>query len=76
NLPEHIRNLAAEYDEKKTLKEMLEDYEQQIIQVAYEKYRSTVKMSQALGIGQSSAVRKLQKYIKGYKDDGNVSKNK
>jgi PAS domain S-box-containing protein/TyrR family helix-turn-helix protein len=46
-----------------TLPEILEEVEKRVVQQAYEKYESTYKMAEALGISQSSAMRKVRKYI-------------
>jgi PAS domain S-box-containing protein len=69
---EHITN--ALYDEKDetpleteeghTLKEQLERFEGQIIRRAYESCGSTYKLAEMLGISQSSAMRKVNKYVK------------
>jgi transcriptional regulator with PAS, ATPase and Fis domain len=47
-----------------TLKQAQEDVEEQLIKKAYEKYKSSYKVGEALGINQSTAFRKIQKYIK------------
>lgn len=49
-----------------SLKSTLEMVEKQLVQNAYAQYKTTIGVSKSLGISQSSAVRKLQKYIKGY----------
>jgi TyrR family helix-turn-helix protein len=46
-----------------TLPEILEDVENRVVQQAYEQYGSTYKVAEALGISQSSAMRKVRKYI-------------
>lgn len=46
------------------LTEMLELYEQSIIESAYAQYKTTVGVSKALGISQPTATRKIKKYIK------------
>lgn len=51
--------------EGKTLQEMLDGYEGSLIRRAYEKYPSTVKLAEYLGISQPTAVRKLKKYRMG-----------
>lgn len=65
DIPKSIRS-SFSYDESKSLKVMLEEYERKIINSSYSKHKTTVAMAKALGIGQSSAVRKLQKYITDY----------
>ncbi|MFT9848732.1 sigma-54 interaction domain-containing protein [Aneurinibacillus sp. REN35] len=47
-----------------TLKEQLERYEGQIVRQAYESCKSTYKLAETLGISQSSAMRKVNKYVK------------
>jgi PAS domain S-box-containing protein len=49
--------------EQSPLKEMLEVYESNIIRTAYKQHKSTYALAEALGISQSSAVRKVNKYI-------------
>ena len=46
-----------------TLEHVLEDAERQLFQMAYKKYKTTRGVAKALGISQTSAVRKLNKYI-------------
>lgn len=46
------------------LKDQLEWYEGQIVRRAYETCRSTYEIAELLGISQSSAVRKVNKYVK------------
>ncbi|MDR2089213.1 MAG: sigma 54-interacting transcriptional regulator [Clostridiales Family XIII bacterium] len=67
NLPDQIRNALTMNMAGRTLNEMMNIHEKRIIESAYMKYRTTTKIAEALGIGQSSAVRKLQKHIAGYK---------
>ncbi|CEH28873.1 sigma-54 interaction domain-containing protein [Aneurinibacillus migulanus] len=65
---------SALYDEEETapltpqkglgLKEQLERYEGQIVRQAYEECGSTYKLAEMLGISQSSAMRKVNKYVK------------
>lgn len=50
------------YKEGFTLKESIEQIESVIIQEAYEKFGSTTKAAEALGVDQSTIVRKLKKY--------------
>jgi len=66
NLPENINEKREIYFESTNLGEIIDNYEKQIFQQAYKKYRTTTEIANALGIGQSSVVRKLQKYIEGY----------
>lgn len=42
---------------------MLEEAEKQLFRMAYEKYRSSYKIADVLGISQSNAHRKIQKYV-------------
>lgn len=42
---------------------MLEEAEKQLFRMAYEKYRSSYKVADVLGISQSNAHRKIQKYV-------------
>ena len=62
-LPQKISDESSELFTKTSLKDALEFYERGIIQRAYEKYKTTVKVSQELGISQATAVRKIKKYI-------------
>ena len=52
-----------EFFAKASRKDALEFYEKGIIERAYDKYKTTVKVSQELGISQATAARKIQKYI-------------
>ena len=47
----------------KTLQEVLEEYERQLVVEAYEKWKTTVGVAKELGISQPTAVRKIKKYI-------------
>jgi PAS domain S-box-containing protein len=47
----------------KTLSEMMDAYEAEIIKSAYAKCKSTTKLAEYLGISQPTAVRKIQKYV-------------
>lgn len=47
-----------------SLKQAQEELEEQLIIKAYKKYQSSYKVGEALGINQSTAFRKIQKYIK------------
>lgn len=62
-LPEKISEESMERFTKTSLKDALEFYEKGIIERAYEKYKTTVRISEELGISQATAVRKIQKYI-------------
>src|SRR5690606_25723056 len=46
----------------KTLKQFLEEIEKRLIKEAMEKYRSTRKAAESLGMTQSSYMRRLKKY--------------
>lgn len=48
------------------LKELLENYERSIFKEALRKYQTSVAVGKALGISQTTAARKLRKYIPGY----------
>ncbi|MCO5387872.1 MAG: hypothetical protein NHB14_21120 [Desulfosporosinus sp.] len=43
------------------LKEAIDDLEQQLVTLAMKLHRTTVKAAEALGVNQSTVVRKLQK---------------
>ncbi|MGL4990265.1 MAG: sigma-54 interaction domain-containing protein [Sarcina sp.] len=47
-----------------TLKEALEETESQLVLAAYRKYKSSYKVAQILDISQTSAYKKIHKYIK------------
>ena len=49
-----------------SLSRMLDEYEKEIFTDALEKYRTSVAVGKALGISQTTAARKLRKYIPGY----------
>lgn len=67
DLPEYLVDKAEINFETANLNEIINNYEKQIFELAYKKYRTTTEIAEALGIGQSSVVRKLQKHIHGYK---------
>lgn len=46
------------------LDQAVEEFEGTIIREAYEKYRTTVGVGNALNISQSTAFRKIEKYVK------------
>ena len=47
-----------------TLKQAQEEVEEQLIKKAYQLYKSSYKVGEVLGINQSTAFRKIQKYMK------------
>lgn len=49
-----------------TLSNMIEEYEKEIFINALEKYKTSVAVGRALGISQTTAARKLRKYIPNY----------
>jgi TyrR family helix-turn-helix protein len=51
--------------EGKTLQEMVEQFEANILGNAYHQLKSTTKVAEKLGISQATVVRKLQKYRRG-----------
>ncbi|MCS0789223.1 sigma 54-interacting transcriptional regulator [Cytobacillus firmus] len=55
---------AVQINEICSLKQAQEELEEQLIINAYKKYHSSYKIGKALGINQSTAYRKIQKYIK------------
>lgn len=67
DLPQHIRIASEESNTssfiKMTLPEILESVERDVILEAYEKYKTTTKVAQMLGISQPSASIKLKKYL-------------
>ena len=66
DLPQHISGLRSIPGEGKhsSLKSALEFHEKRILLAAYEQYKTTVGVAEALGISQPSAARKLTKYKK------------
>lgn len=52
--------------EGSSLSEMMEEFEKEIFVSAFRKYRTSVAVGRALGIGQTTAARKLRKYIPDY----------
>ena len=46
-----------------SLEALLERFEAQIFQALYQKYKSSYKVAERLGISQSTATRKIKKYI-------------
>jgi len=66
-LPDCLKLKAAnKLDEGLTLKYALEKLEKEMVQKAYERYKTSVGVAKALGISQPSAARKLKKYITKY----------
>ena len=51
------------YDPSKTLTQQMEEIEKKILLEAYQKHPNSVALAKALGISQSSASRKINKYI-------------
>lgn len=49
-----------------SLKQAQEEMEEQLVRRAYEMNKSSYKVAEMLGINQSTAIRKIQKYITGY----------
>lgn len=69
DLPEALRgmSLALSGDGQSfDLRTALEFYEARLVNQAYSCFRTTMGVARALGISQSSAVRKLQQYCQGY----------
>lgn len=70
DLPAFLLNAGEDSDSKVKvddiipMKEASEIVEKELIQKAYEKYGTTYEMAQALGVNQSTVVRKIQKYIR------------
>jgi PAS domain S-box-containing protein len=71
DLPQKITNFGNACPEYRVqikdiypLKQAQEELEEQLIIKAYKKYQSSYKVGEALGINQSTAFRKIQKYIK------------
>ena len=62
-LNETSNNPSLPPDENLPLKEALQAMEKQIIQKAYDRYRTTVGVAAALKISQSSAARKIKQYL-------------
>ena len=67
DLPKEITSFSKEnFKDRFSLKEEMESFEKELIIHAYDRYKTTVAVAEALGISQASAVRRLQKYIVGY----------
>lgn len=58
-----IGDIHNSIDVGKTFQEMMEDYEREIIIHAHQKYTTSVEVGKALKIGQTTASRKLRKYV-------------
>ena len=68
-LPEVIVNRVYNMENEKTdLNAMLDFYEGQIILRAYQRCGSSIAVAKELGISQSSAFRKLKKYVPDYRE--------
>jgi len=66
HLPSHITRLSKEYLfslENTKLATALEAVECELVTNSYKKYRSSYKVARSLGISQSSAVRKIRRYV-------------
>lgn len=53
---------AAEFEEGKSLREMMNSFEKEILKQAYHKYGSTIKLGELLQVDQSTIARKMKKY--------------
>ncbi len=62
DLPQHIIGSDANREEE-TLTEILESVEEKVIRESYKKFASSYKVAEKLGISQSSASRKIRKYL-------------
>ncbi|MDP3386862.1 MAG: sigma 54-interacting transcriptional regulator [Eubacteriales bacterium] len=57
------KNYNSLFDlEHKTYKELMEEYEEELIKHAMEKYKTTYKAAEVLGVNQSTIARKTRKY--------------
>jgi transcriptional regulator with PAS, ATPase and Fis domain len=67
-LEDNLKNKCEEEsnNKKPSLKERLNNYEGKLILKAFEKYKTTVKVGQVLGISQATAARKIKKYTQNY----------
>ncbi|MBQ8934055.1 MAG: sigma-54-dependent Fis family transcriptional regulator [Lachnospiraceae bacterium] len=69
DLPENIVKHAFSMESQKTdLSAMMDFYEGQIVMRAYRKYGNSIAVAKELGISQSSAFRKLKKYVPDYRE--------
>lgn len=62
NLEQEVMDPAAQHQEKAALNRTVEEVEKDIIIKAYEKYKSSYKVAEVLGISQSTAYRRIKKY--------------
>ncbi len=69
DFPDNIRMIDPVYErswiEKRqgeTLKDMVEDFEKEILKDTYMRYKSTIKLAEVLGVNQSTIARKMKKY--------------
>lgn len=53
-------------DEGRPYQELMEEYERKIFTMAYQREKTSVAVAKALGIGQTTAARKLRKYVPEY----------
>ncbi len=57
------KNYNSLFDlEHKTYKELMEEYEEELIKLAMKKYKTTYKAAEILGVNQSTIARKTRKY--------------
>ncbi len=50
------------YDQDRSLKENMDDYEKEVLRLAYAKYKNTTQMAYHLDVNQSTIARKMKKY--------------
>jgi TyrR family helix-turn-helix protein len=66
NLPDHFRksfpDVTAVDDTNRSLNDILDSVEKQVLIKARKRYKTTIDMAKALGISQPSVFRKLRKY--------------
>jgi TyrR family helix-turn-helix protein len=65
DLPGHINKLRQKNDNDKalcSLRQTVENAERQLLEKAFKRYKTTYQIAQALGINQSTVVRKAAKY--------------
>ncbi|AGL03204.1 sigma-54 interaction domain-containing protein [Desulfoscipio gibsoniae] len=70
DLPEHLNRADDSSGKNKVMvvdlcpmKDAIEQIETQLLEKAHSKYRNTYRMAEALGINQSTVVRKMKKYL-------------
>jgi len=68
HIPPHIKEVAEPQKERR-LPEILEAYENHIVTESFRKFGSSYKVAENLGISQSSAIRKIRKYINNFNQD-------